>query len=413
MGTSTPDPRTTAPDEDYGAETLRRYRYQAAHAVFLGFGIFEPDSQIVCVYCEHHDDVLVELADGRCDAVQVKSRADDQGPLKANTDEVRGALQRWIGYEHAFGGRFRNYRLACNAGFWKNSKTVGNLPHCLEQACDCGHPEAMPVPLARLVGQLTLDAAIGKPTVIDALRRVKLDDDLPKLRDAEQRLRSLVSDLPVAAGQRASDIAAAVEGLVAIAMDASAQVEQTAASDYLAYLEDPDAHAAAQTIVAKRLTAERITQVLTAALQQATQFRSERGKSMAAMPWGSSRMEIKMDHGGIASSAVQLMKDFRTSAEVALTERLHRYGDEQTNRDYDHLSVLVRGAAEDARMASKREDRDWGEDMLLDLRARLRQRAAQGTDTLGLREEQLSGIASILTEECQVWWSEPFDLDAA
>ena len=351
-------------------------------------------------------------ADGRCDAVQVKSRADDQGPLKANTDEVRGALRRWVGYQHAFSGRFRNYRLASNAGFWKDSKTVGNLPHCLKQACDCGDPDAMPVPLASLVGQLKLDTGIRKTTVIEALRRVKLDDDLPKLRDAEQRLRSIVADLPVAAGQRASDIAATVDRLVAIAMDASSQVEQTAASDYLAYLHDPGAHAAAQTIAAKRLTAERITQELTAALQQAIQFRSEHGKSVAAMPAGSSLMEIKMDQGGIACSAVQLMRDFRTSAEVVLTERLHRYGAEQTDRDYDHLSVLVRGAAEDARIVSKRDDRDWGEDMLVDLRARLRQRAGQGTDTLGLQEEQLSGIASILTEECQVWWSEPFDLDA-
>lgn len=196
-------------------------------------------------------------------------------------------------------------------------------------------------------------------------------------------------------------------------MEAGAQVAQTAASDYLAYLHDSSAHAAAQTIGAKRLTAERINQELTAALQRATQFRSEHGKSLATMPSESSRMEIKMDQGGIASSAVQLMKDFRTSAEVALTERLHRYGSQQTDRDYDPLSILVRGAAEDARISSKRDDRDWREDMLLERRTRLRQRADHGTDTLGMREEQLSGIASILTEECQVWWSPPFDLDAA
>lgn len=77
-----PDPVTTPADADPGADTSGRFRYQAGYAALLAVGMLDEAPGVSAVYCEHHDDVLLELDDGRCDAIQVKSQADGVAPLK-------------------------------------------------------------------------------------------------------------------------------------------------------------------------------------------------------------------------------------------------------------------------------------------------------------------------------------------
>lgn len=71
---------TAMPPDDSGSDAFRRYTYQA-HVVFpLTLRLyFEGD--IVAIYCEHWEDVLIEFAD-RLRFVQIKTRDAGRGPWR-------------------------------------------------------------------------------------------------------------------------------------------------------------------------------------------------------------------------------------------------------------------------------------------------------------------------------------------
>jgi hypothetical protein len=68
------DIQTVPSGQDGGDETLRRYRYQVTYAAILAVGMLDSQSDIVEVYCELCDDILLKLRDLTFVAVQVKTR---------------------------------------------------------------------------------------------------------------------------------------------------------------------------------------------------------------------------------------------------------------------------------------------------------------------------------------------------
>lgn len=410
-----PDPRTAASSEDTGAETLQRYRYQAAFAAWLAIGTLEEIPGICAVYCEHHDDVLLDLDDGRCDAVQVKSQESGIAPLKGTAKPVLGALRRFIELEHVFGERFRFYRLASISGFHRTGTSASNLDLCLQLARTCSAESSAPIaPLSTLIKKLAIGERVDGSTVVRALAKVELDGTLPKLQDIEARVRRAIENLPEVADYRPSEIAAAAETVVDLAAVAGRATEGTAASEYVRYLANPDAHAARAAIEAKRLTPQRVREVILAAASRAAALRSATGSDVASLPEGTSTAHKKYDAGGLPIHTVTLLDDLRASAEFEIDQRLYRDGAERTNSDYDHIQVLVRTLAEDARLAARAGGPPYGQEMLEALRQRLSERArADPRETRGLTPEQMTGVAAILTELCKVWWSEEFDLNGA
>ena len=50
------------PAHDYGAETLRNYRYQSAYAVALLVAAAAKKKKYSAVWCEQEDDILAQIA---------------------------------------------------------------------------------------------------------------------------------------------------------------------------------------------------------------------------------------------------------------------------------------------------------------------------------------------------------------
>jgi Cap4 dsDNA endonuclease len=408
------DPVVTAAGDDTGAETLQRYRYQASYAAWLAVGSLEEMPDVAAIYCEHHDDVLLELVGGVCDAIQIKTQASGVGPLKGNARPVLVALRRFVEFEHAFGDRFRSYRLASISGFHRSGAASSNLDHCLAQAQACSDPAAPGSPLVTLIKQIKAPAGIPPDIVVAALKKVRLDPTLPKLEDIEMRVRKAIEQLPETAHCRASDLLRAASAVIELAVRAGEATQGTAASDYVAYLADPQGHATRAAIEAKRLSPDTVRAAIHGAVAEATSLRSKEGSDVARLPSDAGTAHRKMDAGGLPVHTVGLLDDLRSSAEEEIERRLYRDGPDRTNTDYDHVQVLVRSIAEDARLAMRTPDSDYGQSMYAELRMRLRdQRTTDPESTRGLSVEQMTGVAAILTELCQVWWGDPFDLEVS
>lgn len=408
------DPRTTPANEDVGADTKGRFRYQACYAAWISVGMLSEIPDVAAVFCEHHDDVLIEFMDGRCEAVQVKSQTDSVAPIRGTDKPMVNALRRFVELERDFGAAMRGYRVVSVAGFHRSGKSASNIERCLEQAGSCSDVRKLPAPLGTLVKKLGVPKGVTPEIAIAALRKVVLDATVPKLGDFEARITRAISALPTYAERRFSDLLDAAEAVIALAERAGVATARSAASDYFAYLRDPAGHANRAAIEAKRLHVPGVRSAIDQALPAAGGLRSVAGTDVTALPDSWSVSHRKLDAGGVPSQLVETLDDLRASAETDILERVARHGLETANADYDHIKVAVAALAADARMIVRGPEVMYGPQMYVKFRQLLREDLAADSNAFrGMSRDQATGVAAILTELCKVWWSEEFDLSAS
>jgi hypothetical protein len=125
---------------DPGDDVFRRYRYQATYAAIIALGMFRQDPDIVEVFAEHHDDILLKLRSGRFNAVQVKTQQPGGSPFKASDDQIKTALRKFISHERSFGDAFERYTIATNHQFFRGDNKA-SLCFLIGKARQAGGPE--------------------------------------------------------------------------------------------------------------------------------------------------------------------------------------------------------------------------------------------------------------------------------
>lgn len=124
------------------------------------------------------------------------------------------------------------------------------------------------------------------------------------------------------------------------------------------------------------------------------------------------RIEKKMAAGAIAADEIELAKDLKFSTDRLLQEWMYKYGAKEASRRYDHLQLIVKDDCFEASGLTKAAG-PYGSAMLARIRSNLKLSAAHHGGQLGpmgVTYSHLLGVVGILTEECNVWWSDPFDL---
>jgi len=92
----------------------------------------------------------------------------------------------------------------------------------------------------------------------------------------------------------------------------------------------------------------------------------------------------------------------------------YKSGKVEAEKNYKHLRTLVNVDCQEAFDETKQADQPFGEQMLMNVRSRLKRRSIEEKERLlGFSYEHLLGIAGMLTEECTVWWSHELDLKEA
>jgi hypothetical protein len=127
---------------------------------------------------------------------------------------------------------------------------------------------------------------------------------------------------------------------------------------------------------------------------------------------GTRIMELKLKAGEVSNPNIDHMRDCVASAETISISWLRKYSSrEKAIAQYEHLKMITRTECLEAYNSTKNPNELFGEKMFSSTWNNLRQVHAQEKEKLfGCRFEHLLGFAGILTEECKVWWSEPFDI---
>lgn len=161
----------------------------------------------------------------------------------------------------------------------------------------------------------------------------------------------------------------------------------------------------------KAVTKETVQRILQESLSTDTLLCTRDGVSVLDLPRGMRRLELKLAMGKISVSNIRRTKDHKYSAEKLLDEWIYRYCPEKANERYAHLSVIVGNVCQEAYDSAYTPSEPFGQVMLNNVRQRLRSRLAGEPDSFfGCKYEHLLGMAGILTELCDVWWSEESEI---
>lgn len=164
------DELATAPS-DRGDETQERFRYQWAIGVWLLAQSLTSERSIRALWCEHHEDYLLELAAGRYVAVQVKTDSRENAEWRWSDDALVDSVTRFCAFEKMHGASIDGYEFISNAEPYvpaataKRPDSLAASPSRLIQCCTRASthsevPEPYKTAFDRLVGKTGGDAAV-------------------------------------------------------------------------------------------------------------------------------------------------------------------------------------------------------------------------------------------------------------
>lgn len=126
---------------DRGDEVQDRFRYQwAIGAVLLAEGI-AGTTPCTALWCEHHEDLLIEQPSGKYIAVQVKTDGAENAKWRVSDGAFVGSIQRFCELEEKYGAKIAGYQFCSNAPPYvvgastESEKTRASSPLALCAAC--------------------------------------------------------------------------------------------------------------------------------------------------------------------------------------------------------------------------------------------------------------------------------------
>ena len=196
------DGLATAPS-DRGDETQERFRYQWAIGVWLLAQSLTNERSIRALWCEHHEDYLLELPGGRYVAVQVKTDSRENAEWRWSDDALVDSVARFCVFEKLHGAAIDGYEFVSNAAPYVPGPTTkradslaaspGRLIQCCSQASSYSEvPEPYKTAFVRLVAKTGGDAAV----LFQVLRKISFAQG-PVLRGYDDTFTaSIIPKLP-------------------------------------------------------------------------------------------------------------------------------------------------------------------------------------------------------------------------
>lgn len=402
-------PETQLSSIDTGDDMQRRIRYQAACGALICLDLLVADD-LEAVLCEHHEDFLIKKKSGMFIGVQVKTRLTAIGPFKANDSAIFSALTRFVALDIKFPERFEAFLIIANCDFYQAQNSETNLRYVI-QKLKSNPQTSFTGETKKLIDDLHEANNCTKKKVREIIAKVRLDGSYPKFEDITGmlahkigRVRQDITFYP--------DLVSSANSILNHVLEASALSCDDVLRSHLILSSSP-AEAAVMAIVEhKRITEGTVTSLLIT-ISQPLLIPSTGNRLMLEFPVGSQILQNKMATGGISAQSIELAKDLQTSAEYVLQEWFGKYGGEMAEQRRAHIDLAVRTRCTEARDATYSSVAPFGGEMMAEVRKRIQELAIDKQHALDLKYEQLLGFVSLATQQCKIWWSDPFEIPEA
>lgn len=397
--------------KDKGDDTQNRFRYQNACACFISLNLLFDDCKFTEVYCEHHEDILLKLNNGKFAGVQIKTKNLELGPFDMSDEAVYKSFKRFVEHDIKFPNQFEYYVFATNVGLLKSdTKGPKEFKDWLKSKC-IDEIKKSRKEFSQITKKIAAELNCEIEIAIDSLKKIRFNEGLPQSGDINDKIIAKVGYTDECKGTYPRIILNIVNKLIILHDDASSlKIDY----DYVFLSDDPDKEIERKKIEGKKITYEKIIQVISAELltQNESLVKVLNNEIIQTIPKTTKVLERKMDVANITVENVKLIKDQKFAFETLIVERF--YQDKvQSEIDYNHLRQIVLSESQASHDETFDEINAFGMKMLNDVRKRIRERYLIDKDTFrGCQIEHLLGLIAILTEECKVWWSKKFDVDS-
>lgn len=417
----TPSPANTLSLTDPGDDTQRRYRYQAFYAALISLELLIEDTEFEEVFCEHHEDTLIKKKNGKFVGIQVKTRQPGRDPFKADEEQIINSLCRFVEQDIQFPDCFEKFIIATNYTFWneekENSRNLYYLISLAQEAC-INSSATLRKGLSNCVNQIKKclekrgNKGIDQESILDVLQRIELEEELPKFDDIESRLAKQIPDFFTEAGETGyDDLLYAARGLINRMFEAGSLQHVSGRTMYFSLFSNHKQMKTASIIDGKRISKTVVEQVLKERIHSNVLFSTRNHIPIEELPKGFRKTELKMAAGKVSANNIRNAKDYKYSTETLLNRWIHKYGTSKASRQFDQLKLIISSECQEVYDQKYSIEKPFGHEMLIDVRERIRNRITKEPDLFfRCTYEHLLGVVGILTEMCEVWWSEEFDI---
>lgn len=396
--------------KDKGDDTQKRFRYQNACACFISMNLLSDDRQFSEIYCEHHEDILLKLNNGKFAGVQIKTKNIELGPFDINDEAICKSFKRFVEHNINFPNQFDYYVFATNVGLLKSDSKGPKEYITWLKPTKTGEIKIKRKDFSKLTKHLANELNVDIECVVDALIKVRFKDGLPHDGDIIDKISGKIGKTDECKNTYFSIITEIVNKLIMLHDDASSLKID---SDYIFLAHDPEKELEREKIEKKKITSEKILKVISEELLKQTDslIRVRDNSIIQSIPKTVKILEKKMDVGNITIDNINLIKDQKFAFEALITERFYK-DKSQTEHDYNHLRQIILSESQISYDDSYDDINAFGMKMLKDVRQRIHKRYMADKESFrGCQIEHLFGLIAILTEECKVWWSKKFDID--
>lgn len=404
----------TAPT-DRGDETQERFRYQWAIGVWLLAQSLTGHRSIRALWCEHHEDYLLELATGRFVAVQVKTDSRENIRWRWSDSALVDSVSRFCAFERQYAAQMDGYEFISNAAPYIPSSTAtkdstaASSPERLAQCCvQAATPTALEEPyLSGFVG-LVKKTGGDEAALFQVLRKLRFAQG-PALRGYDDTFSASVVAglpgcgllLPVACCRLRDDLIGLVQGACRLKVS-----NLDGAVAYLASNGRPES-----ILRGKCITPESVSELIAGARQSGFRFvDSGVGLSIGMTPGRAEVLQRKMRNAYLGSQfeALRIRMD---SADQRLLERaiLEPEGFEAVAQQLVG-AVLVECKDVEAMAFDHIDEKTRGMSIYKQVLKRMDHLATQEPDRVCHEpKDTLMGVAGMLSGECKFAWGTPLE----
>lgn len=398
---------------DKGDDTLRRYDYQKVYTAIVALQLLKQNTSVDEVFCEQFEDVLVKLKNGKFVGIQVKTQELDLGEFNSGDKAIVKSLTRFVELELLFSGCFERYTIATNTGFSKTTNHHKNIHHLIKLAKEGKKEELMKARSLgkKIITQISKSCKCENDVVIDVLSKVSVHSKYASLQKAYLFLNDELSRIEPVKGQTMGVIESVSDRIYSLISKASALTVNGNDVSVFIGTESPENKQNEEIIAGKRIDKKILERIIEDEVAHPVNLYLKDKPKILDIKKTMERLALKMDAGGISSDNVFLAKDYKYSTETHLISWLHKQTPQEADRRYNQVRLAVKTECQEAYDEEKKPDGDFGEEMLKNLRKRLRNRRIDEPDLFfQCGYEHLLGMAGILTEDCEVWWSKKFKI---
>ncbi len=390
------------PDEDAGADTASRYYFQYHCATRYCIELLH-QSSVSWVLCEWHTDYVVGLSDGSMILVSVKHRDVDAGHWTIRKMCVEGGLatlyKRW-----QKSGMRHQCRWTTNAGLSAGKREA----RALAQAC-AARNETETSAFAE-----SLWVTLGSRSAEEAqafLRDLRIESGVPdrhsiRANNVERYMRTAINSI----GRDAAMAWDAYDAIVEIVAEAMRGCDNREPREYW-LISDPafldDSSSLARVRRSRTIDRERVLTALKAVPVQREALllpgRSPQSKS--------TRLGKKLAKGGIEASMISAARRLRRAWQtLEFQYRNDLPGPDEIDDIRTRVHLIAARAAQEAQ-EDKSNDGQYGKKMMTLIERNLSVESLGRKPFIPIDSKHLLGLVYQLTEECELWWSPPFDVE--